>query len=96
MEPKLQDIARPGNALHLMASEHWAGLEGRYVELRQADGTVVDLGWVEAVSNDGKILWFSFEGVTPRRLHLRLAGIETWVSEEEVFTQLLGTSVQYP
>jgi hypothetical protein len=60
--------------------EDWCTLEGANVEIR-LQGDVVCSGFVDAVTDDGKILWVQ-STVDGRRLFEKAAFFQAWALEE--------------
>lgn len=57
--------------------EDWTTLEGRLVEFHQR-GRVLDHGRVDAVTSDGSLVWLQHDGVLPRRIVEKKAGVLAW------------------
>ena len=63
-------------ALHLQ--HDWLPVLGRTVEIRQWNATV-RAGRVDAVTDDGDILWLAPDGHHPRCLFERSLGYQVWI-----------------
>ena len=53
--------------------EDWTLLEGRDIEIYD-HGEAADRGRVDAITQDGRILWLAQDGARPRRLIEKLPG----------------------
>ncbi|HJW01414.1 MAG TPA: hypothetical protein VJ617_20180 [Arthrobacter sp.] len=63
-------------AFHLQ--HDWFPVLGHTVEIRHWNSTV-RAGRVDAVTQDGSILWLAAEGHQPRRLFERAQGYQVWI-----------------
>jgi hypothetical protein len=66
--------------VNLRRVEDWVLLPGARVEIRQL-GIPVCSGYVDAVTDDGKILWLCARGQT-RRLFEKAESYEVWARED--------------
>jgi hypothetical protein len=57
----------------------WLPVVGETVQIRN-NGRIVRTGLVDAVTNDGGILWLAAEGVHQRQLIARADGNEVWMT----------------
>ena len=57
----------------------WLPVVGETVQIRNR-GRIVRIGMVDAVTNDGGILWLAAEGVHQRQLITRADGNEVWMT----------------
>jgi len=64
-------------ALHLQ--HDWVPVLGRTVEIRHRN-TTIRAGRVDAVTDDGKILWLAADGSHPRCLFDRSQGYSVWIN----------------
>lgn len=69
------DSDMPDGSTKWQPADDWTLLEGCSVEIHEGR-EFIDRGRVEAVTNDGCILWLALEGIRPRRLVEKLPGIE--------------------
>lgn len=60
--------------------DDWCTLIGAHVEIRQ-QGTIVGSGIVDAVTDDGRILWL-YSPVAGRRLYEKADFYQAWATEE--------------
>ncbi|WP_083266736.1 hypothetical protein [Arthrobacter sp. U41] len=65
----------PDGATTWQPADEWVLLEGLSVDIHE-NGKLIDHGRVEAVTEDGCILWLAQEGIRPRRLVEKLPGTE--------------------
>ena len=65
----------PAGASTWQPADDWVLLEGLSVDIHE-NGKLIDHGRVEAVTEDGCILWLAQEGIHPRRLVEKLPGIK--------------------
>lgn len=57
----------------------WVPVIGETVQIRN-NGRIVRTGTVDAVTNDGAILWLAAEGVYQRQLITKADGNEVWMT----------------
>lgn len=57
----------------------WTILKGAHVEIRKS-GVLIRLGYVEATTTDGTILWLSYGQGEPRQMFEKAEGHEVWAS----------------
>lgn len=65
----------------LVMNDDWKHLVGKNVSIRLREATV-DSGRVDAVTNDGEVLWLEACGAAGRRLFVRTDGYEIWSEPE--------------
>lgn len=54
--------------------DDWTQLQDRFVEIDRR-GTILDRGLVDAVTDEGSILWLAHDGAATRRLILKQDGV---------------------
>jgi hypothetical protein len=54
--------------------DDWTQLQDRFVEIHRR-GTILDRGLVDAVTDDGSVLWLAHDGAATRRLILNRDGV---------------------
>lgn len=54
--------------------DDWRQLQDRHVEILRS-GSILDSGRVDAVTNDGSVLWLAHDGAATRRLIVKQDGV---------------------
>lgn len=72
--------------------DDWCTLNGAHVEIRQ-QGTIVGSGIVDAVTEDGRILWL-YSPVEGRRLYEKADFYQAWATDERTGFHYKVTCVQ--
>lgn len=71
--------------MHYFKQHNWRPLLGKVVQIRK-NGKIVRSGVVDAITDDGLILWIAGEGACTRQMAHQHDGYEVWIGYENSVT----------